>query len=420
MIPTFRKFLGSVLISVLITPLCLSPLAHSEDEYTREKVCARLNHTDDLDRPTSYMAAAGIGALFAAVPDLMKEYKAWKKISADNITYKATESELAKFLYEREMLITKKFLAQKGIENLVVEVELGETPTQAFVREFSKFEDRELGSRSINNLIKKYAKSNVNLDKTRNVLLTIFDSNKFLVEGTLDKIEDKRYDNNQAKTKLQESKDLRAKAPRDGLSDITVTSLGENKGQQKFSMKDALILEQKRLKEMSIHDPFVITSSGNATRSTAGPVGDVTPPKIKNKAVSNESIDPKTSFNFSENAEGNHEEAVIFKDKAYSNPETSRTGNKLGVKACAVGGLTGLVAVGIVGSLSHYCDNEISKEFEMKLPKANRDQFAKMRSGYEACLQAVIDDPILFMAVKTAFQTKDQDTRSPAQVKPGK
>jgi len=84
---------------------------------------------------------------------------------------------------------------------------------------------------------------------------------------------------------------------------------------------------------------------------------------------------------------------------------------------CKGGGLVALGIAGVVSSLSNYCDNQISKDFEMSLPKSNRDQFAKMKGDYHDCIDELTKDPTLFAATQTFFKTKDQEARTPAAEK---
>jgi len=484
------------LSSVVIFSIGFGPFAYA-DEYTKEKICERLNNGLNPIQMAG-LGAIGVSAalLVKTIPELRKEYEARKKFAISNISEKANETEMARFFYDRENEITKRFLAQKGIEKMVITTQKGETPEEAFVREFNNFEDKELGQSSLHKIVANYEKT----------IATPFDDsgrgnpgrNRIYMALVAD---DHSYERSQlAKAqKVEKARSGNVPLGEKSLTDISIPS----QGNQKFNMKEALQIQASKFGklgfDLTVQSELDAAFKWNTQRKTFS-AGEKYTPKIskETKWVIKNLEDPKTSNSkreeFSEllkkNLMEDYEDLLPPLDRSLDAKELARTtkarefilekaaqnsidaaiksgglsslekttyaekllpsnyagvamgttegspesksiksgyyddfkevksfnegnngklkGGKLATQRCTTGGLVGLAAVGVVGSLSHYCDNEISKDFEMSLPKANRDQFAKMKNGYDACLKAVDSDPTTFTAVKNYFQIRDK------------
>jgi len=448
------------------------------DEYTKEKICLRLN--PDKSRTAAQIvdaAAVGIGVvgLVKLVPELQAEIEA-RANGLDKVKAAPTNTEMAIAFYEREKEISKRILAGKG-GNTQAEVHYD---GEKFAKTYFELEDKELGSSSLNNLLKKYqsqhdekavsairalmaARINMfNADKNE-VLALMGKKNPKQMVQILGFMNVKEVLTNQVQTLDQVVSNLTYRAEQEALvrrwdrslkvftpnlSPQTRTlakfydEFGDKDQPEKKADLDALKKSLREdYKKSGLFGPLdpkmdkvklaatldarekVLDKMVNSaildgvptlgrSRSVKELVGDVDRANYESMPYRRDILDVY--------ADGEKATAIGKRDFGGLNKTSEGTLLDKKLNTCSAAGLVGVGVAGLVGSLSYYCDNEIAKNFEMNLPKASRDQFGMMKSGYAACVEAVEKDPTLFTAIQTKFKIADEASRSPAATSKGK
>jgi len=195
------------------------------DPYTRDEICDRLNQTDSRRISALSGALLGVGLynLMVSVPELKKEFEARKQLSVNSLSKSSTEIDDAIAFYDRENDITQKLLGSKSAKDLEVTVLDGESSEEAFTRAFGELEDKELGSSSLNNLLKKYKNGN---QEAYNKLLQL----------------------KQARIELIAYRSAALNAH--GVKNVSQLTT-ESRGYRKFKMKDALTNQSAMLESVN-------------------------------------------------------------------------------------------------------------------------------------------------------------------------